>query len=139
MDFSAVGRSRTQSVDDQAAARRADEMALFDAGGDQPGIDVRRLDPDVVVAPVAVIGREAAAAIVEDDDLAWPLFPSREKERQLMEIARIARKAWQADDRYRVDDPLAIDAGMELQSVGGGIVEIREFGGHESPGSLTAA
>ena len=122
---------RTQPVDDQAAARRADEMSLLDAGGDQPGDDVRRLDPDVVVPPVAVIGRQAAPAVVEDDDLARPLFAAARDEapvhgnRAHCATGRAGRRPASASS-----DLFAIDAGMELEPVGRGIEEILEVGGH---------
>src|SRR5690606_6202690 len=59
-----------QGMDDQSAPRRSDEMAMRDAGDDKTRHHILRLDCDLVVPPVSVIGRLAAAAIVEGNDLA---------------------------------------------------------------------
>jgi hypothetical protein len=89
---------RRQRHGDQAASRGADENCLVDAGGGEHVKRIVGLDTNVVAAPVAAPFRVAAAAIVESQDAARHAPAAGEMEAELMEVARRARQARQADD-----------------------------------------
>ena len=80
---------RAEHMDDQPAARGADEGRLLDAERRQPGKDVAGFDADIVMADIGIVGRLPAPAIVEGDDLARTVSPRRQMQRQLMKVAAL--------------------------------------------------
>ena len=115
---------RRQNVDDQAAARGADKGPVLDAERGEAGDDVACFDDHVIVFPVGIVGRAAAPAVVEGDDLARLLGVTRQEQGEIVEIAGVARQAGEADDRQSGAAIVPIDSGMQLQPVLRGIEEV---------------
>jgi hypothetical protein len=124
-----------EDMDDQPAARGADEGRLGDAERGQPGQYVARLDGQGVVAGIVVVLRQTAAAIVEGDDLPRRFRVARQIKRQFVEIARIAGQARQADRRPATRHGLAVDPRVQPQAVARLMEEIRKpvLRGHRRP------
>ena len=64
--------NRREHVDDETAARGSDENAMLDAERRQPGDDIAGLDRHAIVFPVWIVGRLAAATVVERNNPARP-------------------------------------------------------------------
>ena len=83
--------------DQDAATRRADEGRMLDVEGGEDGEDVLRFGDDVVVAPVAVVVRLAAPAIVDRHHAARLFRMAGQRQSKVMEIADGPRQSGQAD------------------------------------------
>ncbi len=86
------------------------------------GVD--QLDEGRIVAPVVVVLGAAAAAIVDAIDRPRALRVMRQIACEIMEIAAVARKAWQADDGSRLGLWRRIEADMEAQIVEGRVIQV---------------
>src|SRR5262245_2684102 len=105
-------------MDDQSAARGADEACMVDAKRCQSGDDVFGLDDDVILLPVWIVGRLSTSPIIERDNFSRALAVLGEEHCQFMEVSGVSREARQADDRPSFADVVSVDSRMQFQSVG---------------------
>ena len=81
---------------DEAAARGADERRVVQAHRGDEVEHVEHLDLDGVVPPIGIEFGEAAAAVVERVDGARHVLASAERDREVVEVAAVAREAGEA-------------------------------------------
>ena len=96
------GPSRRQHVNDEDAARGADEGSRVDAKRRHAGEYVVRLGLQRVAGAAAVPFGPPPAAIVEGNDPPGIVRIAGKRQRQTVEVAAVARQARQADDRHRM-------------------------------------
>ena len=100
------------------------EVPMNTAGGTSSAVSTARRSASsvarAVVARVAVVIGEAAAAVVDREHAPRRLGVGRERRGQIVEIGSGAGQAWQAHHRQAGRKPRAVAPHVELEAIGGG-------------------